>query len=68
MASLYPARYLGIDQETGSLRNGKRADMIFVDEDFICQRTFVGGKQVFDRKDDMTQKILNAEAMKLKVK
>lgn len=68
MASLYPARYLGIDQETGSLRNGKRADMIFVDEDFICQRAFVGGKQVFDRKEDMTEKILNAEAMKLKVK
>lgn len=42
--------------------------MIFVDEDFICQRTFVGGKQVFDRKEDMTEKILNAEAMKLKVK
>ena len=58
MASINPARYLGIDGETGSLQSGKRADMIFVNDDFVCERTFVGGKEVYNK---------NVEALKAKV-
>lgn len=32
MCSLYPARLLGIDQETGRIRPGYKADMVVVDE------------------------------------
>lgn len=67
MASINPARYLGTDGETGSLQTGKRADMIFVNDDFVCERTFVGGKLVYDRNIDTPETIFNAEALKLKV-
>jgi alpha-D-ribose 1-methylphosphonate 5-triphosphate diphosphatase len=48
--SLNPARAAGIDQDTGSLTDGKRADMILVDMDGPVPRvlqTFVGGRQVY---------------------
>ena len=67
MASINPARYLGTDGETVSLQTGKRADMIFVNDDFVCERTFVGGKLVYDRNIDTPETIFNAEALKLKV-
>lgn len=48
--SLNPAKAAGIDQDTGSLTEGKRADMVLVDLDGpvprVCQ-TFVGGRQVY---------------------
>lgn len=67
MASINPARYLGIDGETGSLQSGKRADMIFVNDDFVCERTFVGGKEVYNINVDTPDKIFNTEALKAKV-
>lgn len=67
MASINPARYLGIDGETGSLQSGKRADMIFVNDDFVCERTFVGGKEVYNKNVDTQDKIFNTEALKAKV-
>ena len=67
MASINPARYLGIDGETGSLQSGKRADMIFVNDDFVCERTFVGGKEVYNKNVDTPDKIFNTEALKAKV-
>ncbi len=50
MVSLNPARAVGIDLETGSLEEGKAADMVLVDhsDDFPrVLKTFVGGREVF---------------------
>ena len=67
MASINPARFLGIQEKTGSIRSGKRADLMFVDEQFVCHRTYVGGKIVFDRPTDTGERIFNPEAMKRRV-
>ena len=45
----------------------KRADMIFVNDDFVCERTFVGGKEVYNKNVDTPDKIFNTEALKAKV-
>ena len=50
MASLYPARSVGIDAKKGSLEPGKDADFVIADADFNVRRTFVGGEPVFERK------------------
>lgn len=68
MASLNPAVFLGIESETGSICRGKQADLMFVDADFICHRTYVGGKLVYDRSADKNQQIFNVEALKRKIK
>ena len=47
MASLNPARLLGIDRFTGSLRTGKTADIIAVDSNDNVVLTMVGGKIVY---------------------
>lgn len=46
MATLTPARILGIDRETGSLEAGKRADFVVLTEDFQVERVYVGGVRV----------------------
>ena len=46
MASLYPARSVGVDGRKGSLEPGKDADILIADGDFNVQRTFVGGREV----------------------
>ncbi|HEU4507870.1 MAG TPA: N-acetylglucosamine-6-phosphate deacetylase [Pyrinomonadaceae bacterium] len=43
MASLNPARLLGIDRECGSIEVGKRADLVAVDADWNVKLTLVGG-------------------------
>jgi len=43
MASLNPARALGLDDKIGSLAVGKAADMVLVDRDFVPRRTFIRG-------------------------
>ena len=48
MASTNPARLLGIDQETGSIEEGKRADLVALDEDGNVRLTIVGGEVVFE--------------------
>ena len=45
--SLNPATTLGIDRETGSLRPGKRADIVLMDECLSVRRTILGGRTVF---------------------
>lgn len=48
--TLNPARAAGIDHDTGSLTEGKRADMVLVDVDGPVPRvlqTFVGGRRVY---------------------
>lgn len=46
MATLTPAKVLGIDRETGSLEVGKRADFVVLSEDFKVEMVFVGGNRV----------------------
>ena len=44
MASLNPARLLGIDHDYGSIEEGKRADLVALDEARNVRHTIVGGK------------------------
>ncbi len=68
MASINPAAYLGIDEITGSIRPGKRADLAIVDSSFTCQRTYVCGKMAFDREKIPAEELFNPEAMKRRVR
>lgn len=47
MASLNPARVLGIEKECGSIEAGKRADLVALDRDFNVRLTIVGGQIAF---------------------
>ncbi|HLN98928.1 MAG TPA: amidohydrolase family protein, partial [Pyrinomonadaceae bacterium] len=46
MAANNPARLLGIDQECGSIEEGKRADLVAVDSNMKVVLAVVGGKTV----------------------
>lgn len=48
MASLNPARAIGMDRELGSLEHGKRADIIAIDDDFNVVFTMVAGSIVYN--------------------
>ncbi len=50
MASLTPAREMGLDSLRGGIVEGKIADLAVFDADFAALETFVGGRSVF-RKD-----------------
>jgi N-acetylglucosamine-6-phosphate deacetylase len=43
MASLNPARLLGIDDDCGSIQEGKRADLVAIDRDGQVRLTVIGG-------------------------
>jgi N-acetylglucosamine-6-phosphate deacetylase len=45
--SLNPATTLGIERETGSLRAGKRADIVLMDERLSVRRTILAGWTVY---------------------
>ena len=47
MASSNPARLLGIDNECGSIEEGKRADLVAIDEKGEVKLTMVGGEVAF---------------------
>lgn len=47
MASLNPARLLGIDGECGSIEPGKAADVVLIDDTVKVGAVFLGGKRVF---------------------
>lgn len=49
MASLNPAKLLGIDKSKGSLSDGKDADFIVLDDNLEVQATFIKGKNVFKK-------------------
>ena len=56
MAATNPARLLGIDQECGSIEEGKRADLVALDGGGQVVLTLVGGRIVFDaRKEQAPQ-------------
>jgi N-acetylglucosamine-6-phosphate deacetylase len=46
MASLTPARILGIEKEVGSLEVGKRADLVVLDGELRIRQVFAGGERV----------------------
>lgn len=47
MASLYPAQFIGQDSVRGSLKVGKKADMVLLDQQRKVIRTYIGGKLVY---------------------
>jgi len=49
MASLSPAKVLGIEDRKGSIKQGKDADIIIFDEDFNIYTTIVEGKILFEK-------------------
>ena len=44
MASLNPAKVIGMDDEIGSIEPGKIADLVFVDDKFNVQQVMVCGE------------------------
>jgi N-acetylglucosamine-6-phosphate deacetylase len=46
MASLTPARRVGIAARTGSIESGKRADLLVLSPELHVQRVFLGGVEV----------------------
>ena len=48
MAATNPARLLGIDQDCGSIEEGKRADLVALDREGNVVFSVVGGEIVFD--------------------
>jgi len=47
MASTNPATLLGIDDDCGSIEEGKRADLVALDKDGKVRLTLIGGKAAF---------------------
>ncbi|MFO0804094.1 MAG: N-acetylglucosamine-6-phosphate deacetylase [Gemmataceae bacterium] len=47
MASLTPARILGLEREIGSVEVGKRADFVLLDPELNVTQTWIGGEPVF---------------------
>lgn len=46
MASLNPARMIGVDRQTGSIAVGKAADLLLLDSTFSLQQTWIDGVRV----------------------
>jgi len=44
MASLTPARVLGLENEIGSIAAGKRADLVVFDRELAVRQVFIGGE------------------------
>ncbi len=49
MASLNPARAIGVADRKGSLETGKDADIVITDADFQIERTIIGGETVYQK-------------------
>ena len=52
MSSLNPCRAYGFDQEKGSIRLGKDADLAVITDDYTCVATYANGRKVYDCKVD----------------
>jgi N-acetylglucosamine-6-phosphate deacetylase len=51
MASLNPARVIGVDDRKGSLEPGKDADLVVIDEEVEVYMTMVRGQEVYSLLD-----------------
>ena len=51
LATLNPARILGLDQRKGSIETGKDADMVVLDEHMEVVATIIAGETVYTRTD-----------------
>ena len=49
MATLTPAKVIGIDGQRGSITPGKRADLCLLDKDLQVMQTVIAGKAVYTR-------------------
>lgn len=67
MASLNPAKFLGINQETGSLVIGKSADIVVINKDFEVMKTYIQGNLSFDSSINKKEDFYNDEAMKKRI-
>ena len=47
MASLIPAKSVGIDDVCGKLKVGYEADFIVLDHDLNLEKTYLNGKKVY---------------------
>lgn len=47
MATLYPARAIGVDKQLGSIESGKVANLTVFDRDYHILKTFVNGNPVW---------------------
>ena len=61
MSSLNPCKKYGFDKEKGSLKMGKDADFVVIDEDYSALYTYVKGKKVYDHLVDTD--LLNYETL-----
>ena len=48
MAAQNPARLLGLERECGTIEEGKRADLVALDDEYRVRLTIVGGHVAFD--------------------
>ena len=55
IAALNPARLLGIDQQCGSIEEGKRADLVALDAQGNVVLTMIGGEIAFDARKNKRQ-------------
>lgn len=51
MASLNPAKSIGVDDKKGSIEPGKDADIIIVDERFNVKRTYISGELYYNNEE-----------------
>ncbi|EJL6552043.1 N-acetylglucosamine-6-phosphate deacetylase [Vibrio cholerae] len=58
MASLTPAKSLGIQHQLGTLEVGKYASMVAISSDFSIEKTWVKGRLVFDAVVSLRQEVL----------
>ena len=56
MLTLTPAEIIGIDRITGSIAEGKEADLAIIDDDFEVHAVFVGGRLLYERTAGPAQK------------
>jgi N-acetylglucosamine-6-phosphate deacetylase len=49
LATVNPARFMGIDGDRGTLAPGKRADLVLLDDRLVVRSTMVGGRIVYSR-------------------
>ncbi len=57
MASLIPARALNMENDYGSIKAGKKADFVAIDDNYNVVMTFVDGRIVFSNQENLKNNI-----------